>query len=136
MLANVFVGSQPSPFLDLNGDGVINSLDRPTTGDNYAGVKVAGAGSLVSPVASLVGVQPPGVRGTPPANQSCGLVGQLPCAGPIPAPGCSQGLILKNGRCAAAACQRGSVMVQSAGTAQCTFSAETKYPRWMELKWK
>ena len=135
MLANVFVGGQPSPFLDLNGDGVINSSDRPATGDNYAGVKVADGGSLVSPVASLVGVQPPGVRGTPPAGQTCGRVGQIPCAAPDP-PGCSQGLILKNGLCAAPSCQRGSLMVQSAGTAQCTFVADAKYPRWMELKWK
>ena len=62
-------------------------------------------------------------------------VGQIPCAAPDP-PGCSQGLILKNGLCAAPSCQRGSLMVQSAGTAQCTFVADAKYPRWMELKWK
>jgi Tfp pilus tip-associated adhesin PilY1 len=136
MFLNTFTGGQSSPVIDTNGDGVVNGLDAPATGGNYAGVKISGDGTLVSPIATLVGVQPPGVKGPPATGQTCGTEGKSPCPGPTPAKGCMAGLIDKNGTCVKPQCERGNISVQAGGTAQCVASADTKYPRWMELKWK
>ena len=131
---NAFTGGLPSAVFDINGDGVVNGLDRPAGGgDNYAGLKSSGTeASLSSPVPSLVGLQPAGVNRTSAPGASCGVINTPPCIGPVPAAGCDAGLIVKNNLCSAVACQRGGIVVDSA----CTMSADAKYPRWMELKWK
>lgn len=137
MFVNAFTGGNQSPVFDSSGDGAIDNADKPASGNNYAGIKVADAGgTLSSPIGSLVGLQPLGIKGTPAAGQTCGTQGNAPCPGPNPAPGCMAGLIVKGGTCQPPSCQRGNVWAQAASTGACLISPEAKYPRWMELKWK
>ncbi len=137
MFVNAFTGGNQSPVFDSNGDGVIDNSDKPASGNNVAGMKVADAGgTLSSPIGSLVGLQPLGVKAPPAAGATCGTAGKPPCPGPNPPPGCSSGLIVKDGTCGTPFCQRGNVFVQAASTGACLISPEAKYPRWMELKWK
>jgi len=142
MFSNVFTGGLPVPFLDTNGDGAINSADKPASGPNYAGVKIAGDGSLLSPIATLVGVQDPGIRGGSGSGATCGGDGQPPCVAGTPSPanpsgqaGCNPGLIDKSGTCRKPNCDRGNIVVGVGSTGPCAGGPETKYPRWMELKW-
>ena len=136
MFLNAFTGGNLSPVFDSSGDGLIGSNDKPASGNNYAGIKIIGDGTLSSPVASLVGIQPPGVKGPPAANQTCGILGGVPCPGPNPAPGCVAGLIVKNGTCQTPKCERGNIWTQAGSTGGCLAAPDAKYPRWMELKWK
>ena len=137
MFVNAFTGGNLSPVFDSSGDGAIDSSDKPASGNNYAGMKVADAGgTLSSPIGSLVGLQPLGIRGQVASGQTCGTDGNAPCPGPVPAPGCMSGLIVKGGVCKAPSCQRGNVWAQAASSGACLISPEAKYPRWMELKWK
>lgn len=136
MVANIFVGGLVSPFLDVTGDGVVDARDQAATGNNISGIKISTPGTLTSPVATLVSVQPRGSRGTRPPSATCGALNQVPCAATEPRPGCEAGLTVKAGRCQPLACDRGGVILQAGATAQCGFSGEVKFPRWMELKWK
>lgn len=137
MVLNAYTGGHLSPVIDVTNNGIIDGSDKaPSGGNNYAGVKVAGDGTLSSPVGSLVGVQPLGVKGPPAAGQTCGSAGQPPCPGPIPAKGCISGLVEKSGVCEVPKCERGNIWVQAGSTGSCLAPPDAKYPRWMELKWK
>ncbi len=137
MFVNAFTAGNLSPAFDASGNGTIGNEDKPATGNNYAGMRIDDAGgTMSSPIGSLVGMQPPGVRGTPDPNATCGTLGKIPCPGPNPAPGCTAGLIIKGGTCQNPSCQRGNIWVQGASSGGCLTAPDSKYPRWMELKWK
>ena len=144
MFLNIFNGGFVSPFLDSNGDGVVNSADKNAAGQFYSGVKMAGDGGLSSPSPTFVGIQPPGSSIPAAAGQSCGVENYVPCdgvtaqpSGAIPPKGCLAGLIVKDGLCKKPACKPGNVRIASGpGTTTCGSSEDFKYPRWMELQWK
>ena len=72
-----------SPVFDSSGDGAIDSSDKPASGNNYAGMKVADAGgTLSSPIGSLLAFNLSGIRGQVASGQTCGTDGNAlpwPC---------------------------------------------------------
>ncbi|MCC7067472.1 MAG: hypothetical protein IT523_03375 [Burkholderiales bacterium] len=136
MFLNAFTGGNLAPVYDASGNGSIGNEDRPATGNNYAGIKVDNpGGTMSSPIGSLVANQAAG-NPTRTPGQTCGGAGQAPCPGPNPPAGCDSGLIIKAGVCDLPSCKRGNIWTQSASTGACLIAPDSKYPRWMELRWK
>jgi len=122
MSVNLFSGGLSKSSFDDNGDGQIGAAEQ-VGGMAVAGVRQAGDGTLMSPIATLVGLQSRGSTSLSPGV--CGGVGQPPCAPSV----CQPGLIVKNGVCSQISCPSGSVMVNSQ---RCYLTS--KRATWTELR--
>lgn len=110
MGVNLFSGGLSAPQFDENGDGRLDAGDKiAPDGRSVAGKRIQNGGTLMAPIAAIVGLQ---TRGSPSSGSStCGGASQAPCLPPQDA--CSDGLIVKNGVCSAISCPSGSIIVNN-----------------------
>lgn len=123
MGVNLFNGGLSAPVFDDDGDGKIGPAER-INGKPIAGRRSDTEGTLMSPVAVLVGLQSRG-DSTIPSSGTCGGPDQPPCAGKCREPG----YIVKGGLCKKLTCSTGSVVVNGS---RCYLT--TKRSTWTELR--